>query len=268
VDPSAEGVGPATVTWLGHSSVVLDLEGTRLLTDPLLRRHAGILRRRGPTPVETQWGGPDAVLLSHLHHDHAELASLRLLPAGVPIVTAQPNARWLRRRGLAGTSPEVDGWLKVGASNDVRVALCAAKHDARPMPHRPNAANGHLVRSSSITIWLAGDTSLFDGISLIREQAGTPIDVAVVPVSGWAPRLSEGHLGPWAAAEACARVGARSAIPVHWGTLHTPGGQRYPSGWMDRPGPEFVTALRELAPDCRPVVLAPGGRATLRPAGG
>ena len=62
------------VTWLGHSTVVLDLDGVRIVADPLLQRHAGILRRRGQTPERAAWHGADAILLSHLHHDHAELA--------------------------------------------------------------------------------------------------------------------------------------------------------------------------------------------------
>jgi L-ascorbate metabolism protein UlaG (beta-lactamase superfamily) len=238
--------------------VVLDVGGTRLLTDPLLRRHAGLLRRRGPQPAVLHWERPDAVLLSHLHHDHAELKSLRMLPPDVPIITAQRNARWLRARGLKGMTPTDDGWATVGANHDTRVSLCEARHHSRPMPHRPNEATGHLVRSGSCVIWVAGDTSLFEGIAELRRRAGGPVDLAVVPVSGWGPRLSGGHLDPVQAAEACARVGARCAVPVHWGTLHAPGGHIYPPHWMDRPGPEFAAALAERAPGCRPLLPALG----------
>jgi L-ascorbate metabolism protein UlaG (beta-lactamase superfamily) len=251
------------VTWLGHSTVVLDLDGTRLVTDPLLGPHAGLLRRRGAPPTRGSWDGVDAVLVSHLHHDHADLRSLRMLPPGVPIITSPGNARWLRRRDLTGVSPTTSGGLRVGASGDVRVALCPAVHRGRPMPHRPNEASGHLIRSASVTIWAAGDTELFDGLDRLPEQAGAPIDLAIVPISGWAPRLSSGHMGPTQAAHACARVRARWALPVHWGTLHTPGGRSIPSGWMDRPGVEFLAALGELAPRCTPLVLAVGGRRTL-----
>lgn len=246
------------VTWLGHATVVLDVDGTRLLTDPLLRRHAGILRRRGPKPARSSWAGTEAVLLSHLHHDHAELRSLRLLPGDVPVITAPENARWLRDRRVRGVSPGDGEWMSVGHGARVSVSLCRADHSSRPMPHRPNQANGHLVRAASAAIWVAGDTSLFPGLGALPEQAAGPIDLAIVPVSGWGPRLSGGHLGPVEAAEACARVGARHAVPVHWGTLHTPGGRVYPRGWMDRPGPEFVDALADLAPRCVPMLLRPG----------
>ncbi len=81
------------VTWLGHSTVVVDVDGVRVVTDPLVRRHAGLLRRRGRQPSRAAWTGADAVLLSHLHHDHAEVASLRQF-GGIPVVTAPANARW------------------------------------------------------------------------------------------------------------------------------------------------------------------------------
>lgn len=243
-----------TVTWLGHSTVVLDVDGVRLLTDPLLRPGAGLLRRRGRHPSRARWEGTDAVLLSHLHHDHAELRSLRMVPPGTPVITGAPNARWLRARHLTAVAPGSGHWVSVGVGG-VQVTLCRADHTARPMPHRPNAANGHVVRTPTTTIWVAGDTELFDELSELPALAGRTIDLAIVPVSGWGPRLSGGHLGPVEAAEACRRVGAAYAVPVHWGTLHAPGGRRYPRGWMDRPGPDFARAVEAAAPRCRPLVL-------------
>ncbi|MHA7134968.1 MBL fold metallo-hydrolase [Oerskovia turbata] len=331
--PPAPGL---RVTWLGHSTVVLDVEtpdgAVRLVTDPLLRRHAGLLRRRGARPAEV-WRGADAVLLSHLHHDHAELGSLRLL-GGAPILTAPANARWLRSKGLAGVGlgagPEhdhhplagplpghprgplpagslagpgraaggavsegaVDGatgevgsgamgdagvvsrgevtgekgnvgrgeghgaWHDVGAG--LGVHLVPAVHGHRPMPHRPNAAVGHLVRTDRWRLWAVGDTEAYPGMARLPALAGGPIDVALVPVAGWGPRLSGGHLGPVEAARVCATVGARVAIPVHWGTLHTPGGQNLPRGWMDHAGAAFAAAVRRWSPETHAVVLAPG----------
>jgi len=123
-----------TVTWLGHSSVVLDVDGVRIVADPLLRRNAGPLRRRGGPPTRALWDGADAVLLSHLHHDHAELRSLRMLPVGIPVITGAANVPWLRKRGLEAVAPLDRAWIDVGPGSGVRVALCGADHSARPMP--------------------------------------------------------------------------------------------------------------------------------------
>lgn len=244
------------VTWLGHSTVVLDLDGVRLVADPLLRRNAGILRRRGAEPQRETWHGADAVLLSHLHHDHAEVPSLRLL-GGVPILTASDNAHWATRKGLVGRGIAEGEWTPVGGGA-VEVRLAPAIHAARPMPHRPNAANGHLVRGPSGIIWVAGDTELFPEMEQLTELAGGPIDVAILPVGGWGPRLSAGHMGPEEAAVACRLTQASVVIPVHFKTLHVPGGRVWPRGWMDAPGPEFVAAMARESPATRVAMLDAG----------
>jgi L-ascorbate metabolism protein UlaG (beta-lactamase superfamily) len=251
-----------TVTWLGHATVVVDMDGVRIVSDPLLRRHNGIRRRRGATPEGEAWSGADAVLLSHLHHDHAEVGSLKML-GGVPVLTAPENAVWVAKKGLAGRGLGEGEWVPVGAAGDVAVRLVPAVHHSRPMPHRPNAANGHLVRGPSGVVWLAGDTDLYPGMEGHPELAGSAVDVAVVPVGGWGPRLSPGHMGPKQAATACRLVAARAAVPVHWQTLHVPVAGRFPRGWMDLAGPRFKEALAHEAPSCRPLVLDVGSSATL-----
>jgi len=251
------------VTWLGHSTVVLDIDGVRLVADPLLHRHAGVLRRRGRRPEREAWEGADAVLLSHLHHDHAEVRSLRLL-GDVPVLTAPANAEWVDRKGLDGRGLAPEEWVPVGpADGSVSVRLVPAVHSARPMPHRPNAANGHLVRGPSGVVWLAGDTELYPDLALLPSWADAPIDLALVPIAGWGPRLSPGHMGPKEAAVACRTIGARWAVPVHWNTLHLPTTEMWPGGWMTKPGPFFVDALGREAPDCRAVVLDLGETAHL-----
>ncbi|WP_181310022.1 MBL fold metallo-hydrolase [Nocardioides campestrisoli] len=249
--------GPLRLTWLGHSTVVIDLAGTRLLTDPLLRAHNTLLRRSPPPPRPEQWAGTDAVLLSHLHLDHAELRSLRLLP-GVPVLTGPDNARWATRRGLRGVAPE--GWATVGAA---QVRLVPAVHHDRPLPHRPQDAHGHLLRARGTTVWFAGDTELYPAMADLPGLAGADrLDVAIVPIGGWGPRLSGGHMGPEQAARACATTGARYALPVHWGTLHAPL-MRQVGGWFDRPLDAFVSAVAVGAPGCEVVRVAPGEPWTL-----
>jgi L-ascorbate metabolism protein UlaG (beta-lactamase superfamily) len=247
-----KGDGVLSLTWLGHSTVVIDLAGHRLMTDPLLLRHNGPLRRRGPSPRPSQWAEVDAVLLSHLHHDHAELRSLRLMP-GVPVLTSERNARWLRKQGISGRGAE--NWTDAGT---VQVRLVRAVHHGRPMPHRPNDANGHLVRSGTTTLWVAGDTSLYAGMGQLRDLADVErLDVVLVPIGGWGPRLSANHMGPAEAAEACALTRARYALPVHWGTLHAPF-MTWMSDWFERPLDAFEAGVAAAAPDCEVIRLSPG----------
>jgi L-ascorbate metabolism protein UlaG (beta-lactamase superfamily) len=244
------------ISWLGHATVVVDLDGTRVMTDPLLQRNVGPLRRRPPPPEPDQWQGVDAVLLSHLHADHAELGSLRMLD-GTPLLSAAPNASWLRRRQLREVGSLSERWTALG-EGQVEVRQVRADHRHRAMPHRPNAAHGHLVRGPSGRIWIAGDTSLHPEMAFLPVLAGGPVDVALVPVGGWGPRLSPGHMDPVQAAMAVARSGARWAVPVHWGTLHPPLMDRLGTDWMDEPGRLFAEAVATHAPGCQAVVLAPG----------
>ena len=220
------------VAWLGHATVVLDLDGVRILTDPLLLPNAGVLRRRGPQPDPAQWRSIDAVLVSHLHTDHAELRSLRMLQ-GTPIMSSRANVAWMRKRKLMDAVPIDEAWTRL-PGGDVEVRLVRADHAHRQMPHRPNDAHGHLLRGPSGAVWVAGDTSLYPEMSLLAEMAGGSIDVAVVPIGGWGPRLSPGHMDPGQAATAVALSGARWAVPVHWGTLHPPLMTGFSTSWMDR----------------------------------
>lgn len=249
------------VTWLGHSTVVIDLDGRRLVTDPLLFRHAPPLRRRGPRPDPASWQDAHAALISHLHHDHAELRSLRLL-GPVPILTCPENAAWFNRRGFGSAHGLDSDWYDVGGGVEVR--LVPAVHGSRPMPHRPNFANGHLVRGADgRSLWCAGDTELFAAMEKMTDWAGARLTVALIPIAGWGPRLSQGHLDPEEAAAACALADPEYVVPVHWGTLHVPGLRHTPPGWMDRPLEAFEDALARVAPRTRLVELRPGETWTL-----
>ena len=258
---TADDPAAVTVRWLGHASLVLDLGGARVLTDPLLRPHAGLLRRRPGPPLREHWAGASAVLVSHLHHDHAELGSLRLLD-GVPVLTAPAAAHWLGRHGIGGATGLADEqWWRVPGT-DVRVRQVPAVHGDRPMPHRPNSAHGFLVVAPGVRVWFAGDTAPYPAMRRLPELAGGPIDLALVPVGGWGPRLSGGHMDPVQAAAVCESLGVRRAVPVHWGTLHPPVSRRLPPGWMDRAGPAFVHALGRRS-QVEAVLLEPGSAARL-----
>lgn len=87
------------VTWLGHASVLIDLDGVRLLTDPLLTRRVHLLRRRVPAPAVP--AGVDAILLSHLHRDHVHLRSLKLVAPGARVLAPAGAGRLLARSGAA-----------------------------------------------------------------------------------------------------------------------------------------------------------------------
>lgn len=248
------------MTWLGHAGALIEIDGTRLVSYPVLRDRAGVLRRRRELPPVGDLPPVHAVLLSHLHHDHADLPSLRTF-GGTPVLTEPGNAAWVRAQGLRAPALDHDRWHRV--SDEVQVRLVPAVHDARPMPHRPNGAVGMLVRGSGVVVWFAGDTALYPQMADLPDIAGAPIDLALLPIGGWGPRLSAGHMGPQEAAEAAALVDARAVLPIHFGTLHPRG---WPSGrldWTTAPGDLFPAALAARS-SATARVLPVGGSLALR----
>ena len=139
-----------------------------------------------------------------------------------------------------------------------------ADHEARPMPHRPNGVTGMLVRGGGVVVWFAGDTSLYPEMDRLPELAGGSLDLALLPVGGWGPRLSAGHMGPVEAADAAARSGARHVVPIHYGTLHPSGWPTSRLAWTTDPGERFVEVLPEWT-DAIALVPPVGGAVTVLP---
>ena len=245
------------IRWLGHATVVIDLGGVRLLTDPLLRRHLGALRRVGPTPDPAWWEGADASVVSHLHLDHADLRSLRGL-GDAPVLAGPQAAAWCARRGLASVAMS-DDWSAIpGRHGEVEVRLVRADHTSRPLPGRPLEAYGFLLRHRDDVVWFAGDTALYPEMGRLPELAGGPIALALLPIHGWGPRLSAGHMDAEQAAEAAGLSQAGRVVPVHWGTFHPLAMNLGSLEWMTRPLALFETAMDRRGLGDRSLVLGIG----------
>ena len=237
------------VTFLGHATVVIELDGARLLTDPVLGRRVGHLRRHGPQPPLPE--RLDAVLVSHAHADHLDVRSLRRL-GDATVITTAAGAAHLRRRRMTATVLRAGDAVRVGA---VSVMAVPARHDGRRLPiGRPAEAIGFRIEGSR-TVYFAGDTELFGEMA----DVGAGVDLAMLPVAGWGPTLGAGHMGPAAAARAAALIRPVTAMPIHWGSLAQIGSPA-PSR---QPATAFVRELERRAPYVRALVLDPGQAAEL-----
>jgi L-ascorbate metabolism protein UlaG (beta-lactamase superfamily) len=245
------------VTWLGHSTALLELDGVRILTDPVLRNRIGPLVRVAPPVNQELASGIDAVLLSHLHADHADIRSLRRVARDTPILAPAGAASWLRRRGLNDVEE-----LRPGEQTSVgttRVSATPARHHGRRWRFGVQADPIGFIASGSQACYFAGDTDLFGAMS---EMAGS-IDLALLPIWGWGRTLGPGHLDPQRAATAAARIAPRLAVPIHWGTFALSSPARRPAD-AARPSRRFVELTGRLAPAVQVRVLMPGERLELR----
>jgi L-ascorbate metabolism protein UlaG (beta-lactamase superfamily) len=240
------------VTWVGHATALVQLDGCRVLTDPVLRARFAHLRRHAPAPSVETAERLDAVLVSHMHGDHLDLPSLRRIDRATRLIVPRGAARYLHGAGLPGAEEIAAGEsIEVGS---LRVTAVRAEHDDRRRPFGgPRAEAVGYVVSGSRRVYFAGDTDLFAAMEDLED-----VDVALLPVWGWGPSLGEGHLDPDRAAEAAALVRPRVAVPIHWGTFYPVGLRRWRPNPLREPPERFAARVAALAPEVEVRVLAPG----------
>jgi L-ascorbate metabolism protein UlaG (beta-lactamase superfamily) len=245
------------LTYVGHATVLVELSGRRVLTDPLLGPGILHVRRRVPAPPAEALLPLSAILISHAHHDHLDSESLRRLAGECPVIAPRGCARLVRASG-ASEVIEVDEGERVGLG-EVTIEAVHAAHDGRRLPIGPPIpALGYLLEGP-LCVYFAGDTDLFPGMAALAGR----VDVAVVPIWGWGPRVGAGHLDPDRAAAAIERIRPALAVPIHWGTLRAWGAQR----GLDpvAPARAFAAAVERgrAGSDTRVEILLPGERVEL-----
>ncbi|HEY6608709.1 MAG TPA: MBL fold metallo-hydrolase [Candidatus Limnocylindria bacterium] len=248
-----------TIGYLGHATVVIDLAGVQVITDPILTGRVSFIRRiaSAPAPAPAQ-ASSGLILISHGHMDHLHRASLQKLGLEVPVVVP------------IGLGRLVEGWghrsvteLAIGASyahGPVTVTAVRADHSGFRPPLGPHAESvGYVIEGGGRAIYFAGDTDLYADMAELAERS---LDVALIPVWGWGPTLGAGHLDPERAATAVGLLAPRVAIPIHWGTLW-PMAMPWRRRQLVDPPELFAEAVARVAPQTRVVVLAPGASLSL-----
>jgi L-ascorbate metabolism protein UlaG (beta-lactamase superfamily) len=244
------------VTYVGHATVLAELDGARLLTDPVLRSRVGPLRRQAAAPAPHATADLDAVLISHLHHDHADLPSLQRIGRDVPLLVPRGAGALFERGGFSEVSELSAGEsARVGA---VTVTAVEASHPGERRGFGVADAIGYMLEGGR-RVYFAGDTDIFEGM----EGLGEGLDLALLPIWGWGPSLGPGHLDPEGAARAAALLSPRMVVPIHWGTLYPFGLARFHPGPLRSPPDRFTARMGELAPQVDTRVLAPGESVSL-----
>ncbi len=249
-----------SLTFLGHSTVRLDVAGHRILTDPVLRRRVTFLTRHAAPVLPYHVADVDLVLISHLHHDHLDLPSLRALGPDIRVLVPVGAGEWLRRKGFRDVHELAEGETYI--DDVLRVRAVAALHHGRREPFGPHAhAIGFVIEAGPACVYFAGDTDIYPGMAHLAEE----VDVALLPVWGWGPNLGPGHLDPRRAAEAAALIGPRYAVPVHWGTLFPYGLRRAMPSRLYDPPHAFAAAVEALRVPVTVLHTPPGQPVTFTP---
>lgn len=240
------------ITWVGHATALIDVDGYRVITDPVLTRRVAHLRRRTPLPP-ADTSHVDVALVSHAHMDHCHLPSLRRLRPGATAITTRGADPLLRGVGFS-TITEVDKGETV-ETGPITVTATDAEHRAGRGPHSRVQAPpiGFVVEAHGTRIYFPGDTDLFDGMAELA-----PIDVALLPIWGWGPSIGTGHLDPVRAAQATALLEPAVVVPIHWGTYAPEDGRRRLPAWFHEPPAAFRRELERVGEHDRLHCLAPG----------
>ena len=215
-------------TWLGHSTVLLEIDGMRVLTDPVWGQRASPFsfagpRRFQPVPVDIAALPPlDAVLISHDHYDHLDYPSIRALAAlEVPFITSLGVGMHLEAWGVpAERITELD-WWEYAVVGGLTITAAPAHHFSGRGLRDRNATlwSSFAVRGERHGVFFSGDTGLSPLFSEIGARLG-PFDLVMIEVGAFHPSWGHVHLGPQNALQAWSQLGSGRLLPVHWGTFN------------------------------------------------
>ena len=216
-------------TWLGHSTVLIEIAGVRVLTDPVWGPRASPLsfigpKRFQPVPVALrELPHIDLVIVSHDHYDHLDYTTIReLARTDVPFVTSLGVGAHLEDWGVRPERiTELDWWESLALPRGgVHVTAAPSQHFSGRTPKTRNATlwSSFVVRSERRAVYFSGDTGLTTEFADIRARLG-PFDLVMLEVGGWNAAWGDMHLGPDHALDAAVQLQADVFLPVHWGTF-------------------------------------------------
>jgi L-ascorbate metabolism protein UlaG (beta-lactamase superfamily) len=215
------------ITYIGHATLLIEIGGKKILTDPNFDSTLGHFLPRVSEPgiAIEQLPKLDMVLLTHAHADHLSFKSLAKIQQ-VPLYAPPPVARWIRRHGVSNAIEFGPGDSLTAGSLTIHADAAMHEGNRYVIDKWRRQANMYLIATKSESIFFAGDTALSDETTRIVDEQlkERRLDVALLPI-GYAPSwkkasFSRGHLTSSDALTLFERLEARYLIPYHWGTFN------------------------------------------------
>ena len=218
------------ITFIGHATLLIEIGGVRILTDPNFESRLGFVLPRVTAPGIAIDRLPvlDALLLTHAHADHLSFESLDQLPRDIPLYAPPVVAQWLRSKGYQHAEPLAPRELAAIGGQRVRLHAEMATHEGSRYGYDRwrSAANMYLLETDAESVFFAGDTALTDTTHALVERVlwarGRELDVALLPIGwapSWKPGFRKGHLTGDDALALFETLRARALMPYHWGTF-------------------------------------------------
>ena len=221
------------ITWLGHSTLLIEIDGQRVLTDPVWGERPspwtflGPIRFHAPPLPIDEVPPLDAIVISHDHYDHLDRQSIQTLAkAGVHVYVPLGLGSHLSYWGIPDSQiTELDWWDGVDVG-ELRLTAAPSRHfSGRGLTDRNKTLwSGWAIRGPKHAVFFSGDTAMFDNVEEIGERLG-PFDAAMVESGAYDAAWADVHLGPEQAVDFHRRIQGGVMIPIHWGTfdlaLHT-----------------------------------------------
>lgn len=221
--------GEMRITFVNHSTVLIQMDGVNILTDPIWSERASPVTWAGPHRVRPpgiryeDLPPIDAVAVSHNHYDHLDVPTLTKLSEDhhPQIFTGLGNDLLMKENEIKNAK-QIDWWQSVELGDGVTLTCVPAQHwSGRGFSDRmANLWSGFVFKGSVGTVYFAGDTGFGPHFKMIAERYG-PIDVALLPIGAFLPRwfMQSSHLSPSDAIHAHQDLGAKQSVAIHFGTF-------------------------------------------------
>jgi len=215
------------LTWYGHASTLVEIDGARVLLDPVWSDRvspaafAGPRRLHEPPVPLSAVGRVDAVVISHDHYDHLDLVTVRELLATqeAPFLVPLGVGAHLERWGVPGERIIELDWNEEAEVAGLRFVATPAQHfSGRGFANDGTLWTSWVVAGPSHRVFYSGDTGFFDGFAAIGEQHG-PFDAALIQIGAYAPHWPDIHMTPEEGVAAHLAVHGGLLVPVHWATF-------------------------------------------------